>query len=153
MIIASGQNDIESSRILTQMNRKVDYALDRDTHITTGVQLIKWWFKIYIQAKHRIKKRFKDIDFKRSVMIVHGDTVSTVMGAFIGRRLKMEVAHVEAGLRSYHLFNPLPEEIDRIVTSMFSDVHFAPGDIPERNLAKFPYFSGHITRQVSEVGV
>lgn len=133
-IVASGQNDIEHSQILKNIGKTVDFALDRDTHITTGVQLVTWWLKIFRNARGRVKKQFKDVDFKKSVMLVHGDTVSTVMGAFIGRMLGMEVAHVEAGLRSYHLFNPLPEEIDRIVTSHSAKVHFAPGDIPVRNL-------------------
>lgn len=134
-IVASGQNDVEHSQILSNIGKKVDLALDHDTHITTGVQLVLWWFKTFRTAKRKVKKHFTDVNFKKSVMVVHGDTVSTVMGAFVGRLLGMEVAHVEAGLRSYHLFNPLPEEIDRIVTSKVARVHFAPGDIPVRNLS------------------
>ena len=48
----------------------------------------------------------------------------------------MRVCHVEAGLRSHNLFNPFPEEIDRLLTSRVARVHFAPGKEPLNNLRK-----------------
>lgn len=122
IVIASGQNDIVNSRIFKEINCGADLVLDRGAHITTGWELIKWWFKVFISAKSKIKDAFPEIDYKNSVMIVHGDTVSTCMGALLGRMLHMQVCHVEAGLRSYHLFDPLPEEIDRIFTSIIHSI-------------------------------
>lgn len=136
-IVASGQNDIVDSAIWDNFDcGEVDFVVKPVRHITTGVQLMTWWFKALCVAKHRIKEQFQGIDWKHSIMIVHGDTVSTVMGAFIGRSLGMKVAHVEAGLRSHHLLDPLPEEIDRLLTSKCARIHFAPGDIPTKNLDK-----------------
>ena len=73
---------------------------------------------------------------KGNKLVVHGDTVSTLMGAIVGKILKMQVCHVEAGLRSHNWFNPFPEEIDRMLTSRLAQVHFAPGEEPVQNLMK-----------------
>lgn len=135
-VIASGQNNIEHSRIFKEINCDVDLVLERAVNVVTGLDLIRWWLKSFLSAKRRIRRVFTEINLRKSVMIVHGDTVSTCMGALLGRMLGMRVCHVEAGLRSYHLFDPFPEEIDRIFTSKCAHVHFAPGDVPVRNLKK-----------------
>lgn len=135
-VIASGQNDILCSRIWKEIGGAVELELTKDTHITKMIQLVWWWLKTYCMARRKIVKAFPDIDFKRSTMIVHGDTVSTFMGALLGWQLGMRTCHVEAGLRSHNIFNPFPEEIDRMLTSLFSDVHFAPGEKPVENLKK-----------------
>ena len=133
-VIASGQNDILCSRIWKEIGGVVELELTKDTHITKMVQLAWWWLKTYCTAKRKITKAFPDADFKHSSMIVHGDTVSTFMGALLGWHLGMRTCHVEAGLRSHNIFNPFPEEIDRLLTSLFSKVHFAPGKMSMANL-------------------
>lgn len=134
-IVASGQNDIVNSTIWDKFDcGEIDLIVSPVRHITTGFQLICWWFRALLVAKRRIKRTFRNVDFRHSIMVVHGDTVSTVMGAFTGKHLGMRVAHVEAGLRSHHLFDPLPEEIDRLLTSRCARIHFAPGDTPLSNL-------------------
>ena len=67
-------------------------------------------------------------------MLVHGDTVSTVMGAILGRIYGLEVVHVEAGLRSFNFLNPFPEEIDRYIVSKLSTIHFCPNEWAVKNL-------------------
>ena len=135
--IASGQNDLIQSTIWDTFNcGMVEFEVNHVRHISTGMQLLAWWGRTYLCAKHRIKKKLKNIDFKNSIMIVHGDTVSTFLGSIIGRKLGMKVAHIEAGLRSYHIFDPFPEEIDRILTSKFAQIHFAPGAQAFNNLQK-----------------
>jgi UDP-N-acetylglucosamine 2-epimerase (non-hydrolysing) len=63
----------------------------------------------------------------RPLVLVHGDTMTTVLGAVIGRSLRVPVAHVESGLRSYDLRNPFPEEINRKLASALARIHYAPG--------------------------
>ncbi len=46
-------------------------------------------------------------------MLVHGDTMTTVLGASMGRTLRVPVAHIESGLRSFDLRHPFPEELNR----------------------------------------
>jgi UDP-N-acetylglucosamine 2-epimerase (non-hydrolysing) len=72
----------------------------------------------------------------RPLVLVHGDTFTTVVGAMIGRILGINVAHVEAGLRSFDLRHPFPEELDRRVTSVLAGLHYAPGPWAVSNLRR-----------------
>ncbi|PJJ71226.1 UDP-N-acetylglucosamine 2-epimerase (non-hydrolysing) [Diaminobutyricimonas aerilata] len=63
---------------------------------------------------------------RSSVVVVHGDTMTSVVGAFIARRLKLPSAHVEAGLRSGDWRNPFPEELDRRIVGRWARLHYAP---------------------------
>lgn len=135
-IIASGQNNIYNSRIMSEVGLDtIDIYLSDEKHIRkSAVGLVRWFIQTMQHAVKDIRSKMEDIDFDKSIMIVHGDTVSTLMGAYIGKRLHMKVGHVEAGLRSHHLLNPFPEEIDRMLTSRKADIHFAPGKEPSANL-------------------
>lgn len=137
-LIASGQNDIANSRILQRaLNKQVDLALSDEASIQkSALGLIKWFLKTKRTAAAKIRAAFPEADFSKSIFVVHGDTVSTYMGAAVGKKLGAAVAHVEAGLRSHHLLNPFPEEIDRILTSRKANMHFAPGQIYCENLKK-----------------
>lgn len=73
-------------------------------------------------------------DRRTPVVLVHGDTFSTVLGTVLGRALRAKVGHVEAGLRSGSLLSPLPEEGNRRVVGRLADIHFAPTDREMRNL-------------------
>ena len=135
-IIASGQNDITDSVILKKATcGNVELELSCEKKIKkTAAGLFSWWLKTYTSGAKQIMYAFPNIDFKDSFMVVHGDTVSTYMGAKLGRKLGMTVCHVEAGLRSHNIFSPFPEEIDRLLTSRLARIHFAPGDYAYDNL-------------------
>lgn len=62
-----------------------------------------------------------------SAVLVHGDTASTLLGAYLARRESRPVVHVEAGLRSRNLLNPFPEEITRLLVSRISSHFLCPG--------------------------
>ncbi|MDQ6884634.1 MAG: UDP-N-acetylglucosamine 2-epimerase [Candidatus Dormibacteraeota bacterium] len=70
----------------------------------------------------------------RPLVVVHGDTMTTVLGATMGRMLRVPVAHVEAGMRSFDLRHPFPEELNRRLTSRLASIHYAPGAYAARNL-------------------
>jgi UDP-N-acetylglucosamine 2-epimerase (non-hydrolysing) len=70
----------------------------------------------------------------RPLVLVHGDTMTTVLGALIGRAMAAPVAHLEAGLRSGDWRNPFPEELDRRIASRLAGVHLAPGPWAASNL-------------------
>ena len=137
-IIASGQNDLKKNRILDYIKLNGKFIeLSREEDIVKNAKgLLLWFIKTINSAKKEIAKFFSLQEMKEANMIVHGDTVSTFMGALIGKQLHMKVCHVEAGLRSHHLFNPFPEEIDRMLTSRLAYFHFAPGEEAVRNLCK-----------------
>ena len=68
------------------------------------------------------------------VVVCQGDTTTTFVAALASFYLKTRVAHVEAGLRSGDKLHPFPEEVNRRLTSVIADVHFAPTDASRDNL-------------------
>lgn len=63
---------------------------------------------------------------KPDLVMVHGDTSTTFVGALAAFYHQVKVAHVEAGLRTYHKYSPYPEEMNRHLTGVLADLHFAP---------------------------
>jgi UDP-GlcNAc3NAcA epimerase len=68
------------------------------------------------------------------VVVVYGDTNSTLAGALVAAKLHMPVAHIEAGLRSYN--KSMPEEVNRVLTDHISDWLFTPSEVSYHNLSK-----------------
>jgi UDP-N-acetylglucosamine 2-epimerase (non-hydrolysing) len=69
-----------------------------------------------------------------SIVIVQGDTTTTLCGALAGFYLNIPVAHVEAGLRTGDMRQPFPEEMNRVLTSHLAELHFAATDKAAQNL-------------------
>jgi UDP-N-acetylglucosamine 2-epimerase (non-hydrolysing) len=77
--------------------------------------------------------------FSRSrskIVIVHGDTLCTVLGSFFAKTIGAQLFHIEAGVRSGSFLRPFPEEISRRFVSRLTDVHFAPGNQEVFNLSR-----------------
>src|SRR5579871_4858367 len=66
--------------------------------------------------------------------VVQGDTTTTMAGAMAAFYRRIAVAHVEAGLRTWDLAQPFPEEMNRLVTGRLAALHFAPTSGARRNL-------------------
>ncbi len=73
---------------------------------------------------------------RASLVLVHGDTMTTVLGTLMGRALRRPVAHIEAGVRTWDLLHPFPEEINRRVVSRLAQIHYAPGPAAAANLTR-----------------
>ena len=67
-------------------------------------------------------------------VLVHGDTTTSMATAMAAFYLKIPVGHVEAGLRTYDMNSPFPEEFNRQITSRIATLHFAPTKIARQNL-------------------
>jgi len=71
---------------------------------------------------------------KPDLVLVHGDTTTTFVAALAAFYLQIPVGHVEAGLRTRNKYSPFPEEINRTLTGVLADLHFAPTATAKQNL-------------------
>ena len=73
---------------------------------------------------------------KPDIVLVHGDTTTTFVGALASFYAQIAVGHVEAGLRTGDKYSPFPEEMNRKLTGSLADFHFAPTAISKDNLLR-----------------
>ena len=85
-----------------------------------------------------ILNRIKDVleEVKPNVVLVHGDTSTTFVTALACFYLQILVGHVEAGLRTYNIYSPYPEEFNRQAVSIISQYNFAPTELSRSNLIR-----------------
>ncbi|MBO4940826.1 MAG: UDP-N-acetylglucosamine 2-epimerase (non-hydrolyzing) [Clostridia bacterium] len=70
------------------------------------------------------------------IVLVHGDTSTTFVGSLAAFYNQIAVGHVEAGLRTYDKYSPFPEEVNRRLTGVIADMHFAPTERSRENLLR-----------------
>ncbi|MBQ9757677.1 MAG: UDP-N-acetylglucosamine 2-epimerase (non-hydrolyzing) [Clostridia bacterium] len=73
---------------------------------------------------------------KPDIVLVHGDTSTTFVGSLAAFYNQIAVGHVEAGLRTYDKYSPFPEEVNRRLTGVIADMHFAPTERNRENLLR-----------------
>jgi UDP-N-acetylglucosamine 2-epimerase (non-hydrolysing) len=112
-------------QVLSLFNIVPDYDLDI---MTQGQNL----FDITTRALNGLENVFEVA--KPDVVLVHGDTTTTFVGALAAFYKKISVGHVEAGLRTFNKWLPFPEEMNRKLTSSLADLHFAPTLTARQNL-------------------
>lgn len=78
------------------------------------------------------------------VVLVHGDTTTSMAAALSAFYAKIPVGHIEAGLRTFDKYNPFPEEINRVFTDSICTFHFAPTDTSVNNLKNSQIPTKHI---------
>lgn len=125
VIISNAQNDITNSKYLKIINKKIDIDLTKYAPKEKGMKSYLTWFIKTRKYGIKIMKREKRFyNFKKCLMFVHGDTLSTLMGSMIANKVKLNYVHVESGPRSFNWFSPFPEEIDRYFSSKKSKINF-----------------------------
>lgn len=117
--------------------RHPDDILVQRGEANTKIKLIRW-LQLAWQASSR-KPYFKHA----SSILVHGDTISTLLGALIGKRNHIPIVHIEAGLRSFNYFHPFPEEIIRLLVDKMSSIHFCQDNWAVNNLSKYKNNRNH----------
>jgi len=82
--------------------------------------------------------KIKDVltDFKPDVVLVHGDTTTTMATSLAAFYQKIKVGHVEAGLRTNNIYSPWPEEANRQIVGVLTNYHFSPTETSKENLLK-----------------
>lgn len=104
---------------------------------------LKWFLRALLTPKKVLKSRFLFDESQPSYAVVHGDTLSTLVGSWMAKRAGLGVVHIEAGLRSGSLFHPFPEEITRRFVSRIARWHMAPDERAVQNLKKAEV-KGHV---------
>ena len=137
VVCVTAQHRQMFDQVLTTFGVVPDYDLnimkDRQTlfDITTGV---------LNGIKEVLEKE------KPDVVLVHGDTSTTFVTALACFYLQIPVGHVEAGLRSYNIYSPYPEEFNREAVSIVSQYNFAPTQLAADHLKAVTAASGRLGR-------
>lgn len=118
-------------QMLDQVLRVFQIEPDYDLAIMHSSQTL---FDISINILDRIKEVLETE--KPDVVLVHGDTTTTFISALACYYLQIPVGHIEAGLRTYNIYSPFPEEFNRQAVSLISRFNFAPTDLSKQNLIK-----------------
>lgn len=134
--ISTGQHRETMADILDNFSlREADYQMYTGPDIVSISSMLLWSIKIIIKTILKKKEIFEGGE--TGIVLVHGDTFSTLIGAIMGRIAKLKVGHVESGLRSFNILHPFPEELTRLATFRLSDVMFCPGDWAVENLKAY----------------
>ncbi|UHQ54872.1 UDP-N-acetyl glucosamine 2-epimerase [Microbulbifer sp. YPW16] len=124
------------SEILTNFGLpEPDFYLYRGRDITSISSMLFWSVRVLVFSVLNNKKVFGSGSSKQDIVLVHGDTVSTLVGALMGRLAGMHVGHVESGLRSFDYFNPFPEELTRVAVFRLANVFFCQDEKAIANLS------------------
>ena len=136
-LIDSGQHGALSVGLREELGvRAPDHLLAEGADIDTIPQAVVWAAKLALRLLDGRRLRREVFGGHGGVCVVHGDTPSTLLSALMARRAGLEVAHLEAGLRSKHLLHPFPEEVIRRIVMRISALLFAPDSHAVANLRR-----------------
>lgn len=116
-------------QMLDQVLEAFHVVPDYDLSIMKDKQTL---FDITTNILNRIKEVLEQV--KPDVVLVHGDTSTTFVTALACFYLQISVGHVEAGLRTYNIYSPYPEEFNRQAVGIISQYNFAPTELSKQNL-------------------
>lgn len=131
------QDQIESIVTVTAQHREMlDQVLeifgvtpDYDLNIMKDRQTL---VDVTTRALEGLDQIMKDV--KPDIVLVHGDTSTTFVASLAAFYNQIAIGHVEAGLRTWNKYSPYPEEMNRQLTGVLSDLHFSPTDKSAANL-------------------
>ncbi|WP_134702501.1 non-hydrolyzing UDP-N-acetylglucosamine 2-epimerase [Ammoniphilus sp. YIM 78166] len=118
-------------QMLDQVLEIFEIKPDHDLNIMKDRQTL---VDVTTRALHGLDEVMKEV--KPDMVLVHGDTTTTFVASLAALYNQVAVGHVEAGLRTYNKFSPYPEEMNRQLTGVMADLHFAPTKVSAANLRK-----------------
>lgn len=122
-LVNSGQHILITNQIFKEINKDVDEInlFSNNENISKYFKGIMWTINFIF--KFLIFRTINGSEYNsKNICVVHGDTISTLLGLFWAKRNKLKVLHLESGLTSNSITNPFPEEIIRRITARFSDI-------------------------------
>jgi UDP-N-acetylglucosamine 2-epimerase (non-hydrolysing) len=127
LVCVTGQHRQMLDQVLDAFNVVPDY----DLSIMQNKQTL---FDITTNILSKIKDVLEEV--RPDVVLVHGDTTTTFVSALACFYLQIPVGHVEAGLRTYDIYSPYPEEFNREAVSIIAQYNFAPTEMSKQNLLR-----------------
>lgn len=127
VFVNTAQHREQLDQVLSLFQMRADYDLDIMKQQQTPEQIIA-----------TIITKMSDIleNEKPDLVLVHGDTSTTFVGGMAAFLKQIPVGHVEAGLRTYNIYSPFPEEINRQLVGRLATYHFAATETNRENLMK-----------------
>lgn len=127
IVCVTGQHRQMLDQVLGAFNVEPDYDL---SIMKQGQTLFDITTNILNRIKEVLETEHPD------VVLVHGDTSTTFVTALACFYMQIPIGHVEAGLRTYNIYSPYPEEFNRQAVSIISKYNFAPTELSKQNLIK-----------------
>lgn len=127
IVCVTGQHREMLDQVLQLFEIRPDFDLDI---MRQGQDLFDITTRVLIGMREVLEKVRPDI------VLVHGDTATSTAAALAAFYRQIPVGHVEAGLRTYDIYSPWPEEMNRQITSRIASLHFAPTPLGKENLLK-----------------
>ena len=127
IVCVTAQHRKMLDQVLNIFKIKPDYDLNI---MKQGQSLSEITSRVLLGLEEVIKKE------EPNIILVHGDTTTTFAGALAAFYNKVDIGHVEAGLRTYDKYSPFPEEANRIMVDRITDMYFAPTEVSKNNLLK-----------------
>ena len=124
-VCVTGQHREMLHQVLSLFEIKVDFDLNI---MKPGQDLYDVTISVLTGMKTVLEK------VKPDVVLVHGDTTTSSITALAAFYQRIQVGHVEAGLRTHNIYSPFPEEMNRLLTARLANFHFAPTAISKHNL-------------------
>ncbi len=131
----TGQHREMANQVLAAFNVEADVDLDV---MVQGANLA--------QLTNRLIERLSIYleEHKPDMVVVQGDTTSAAIGGLMAFYQRIDVAHIEAGLRSFNNYHPFPEEVNRKIISSYAALNFAPTSLARDNLLAESVAAGKI---------
>jgi len=134
-IIDSGQNKTRFEDLNGFIKKsKPDIVFSEKENKSSVYYFLIWALRTFFVSIFSLRKEFNGLNKNNSYLIIHGDTVSSIIGGFIAHIYNLKLVHIESGDLSFNLFEPFPEEICRNINIRLADILFCPTDWAKNNL-------------------
>ncbi|NLP15381.1 MAG: UDP-N-acetylglucosamine 2-epimerase (non-hydrolyzing), partial [Clostridium sp.] len=127
IVCVTGQHREMLDQVLEVFNVVPDY----DLSIMKEKQTL---FDVAVNILDGMKAVLEEV--RPDIVLVHGDTSTTFVTALACFYLEIQVGHVEAGLRTYNIYSPYPEEFNRQAVGIIANYNFAPTEVSKNNLIR-----------------
>ncbi len=111
--------------------------LGQKSEVQTLGRMFTWFLASLWRLTLTRRQLLRSPDNRRGLIVVHGDTASTLLGALAGRLNGCRVAHVESGLRSFSWKDPFPEELTRLLVFRLIEIAYCPGPWAKGNMDRY----------------